>query len=155
MTKSINLIQDRKPTWTPTTAYDWDIKQPSTSSLPTATSAADTTATTDPTTDPTAGPSAPGTIPDIPIIDDDAEIPASTFNPLLYRALTGLATTLTPPPGQADPPGQDAAGPSGAAEGAMEGIAETNGATPADDGKSGTKPVRVGPKGLRKPKGAV
>lgn len=155
MSKSISLVQDRKPSWTPTTTYDWDIKPPPTSSLPSApTNPA--TAPPEATADPAAETPAPDLTDDMPTVDDDAELPASTFNPLLYRALTGLAATLPPPPGQAPPTGQDTAGATEpVADSAMEGVAETNGIPQAGAGKDGLKAVRVGPKGLRKPKGAV
>jgi hypothetical protein len=155
MSKSISLIQDHKPTWTPTTTYDWDIKPPPSSSLPP--SATNPTDIADgPVPEPTAEPTPVDADSETPAADDDAELPPSTFNPLLYRALTGLATTLAPPPEQGQPPGQDAtAAAEQATGGATDNAPEVNGNGQGGEGKEVPKGIRVGPKGLRKPKGAI
>ena len=159
MSKSISLIQDHKPTWNPTTTYDWDLKPPSASAIA-------HTATVTATANDAAGhlpvstaQVTTGDTDETPIaIDDDAELPPATFNPIMYRALTGIAATLAPPPDKPLPPGQEAKEPvPNGARGSTPGEAvggAVNGGL-AGEGKDGAKGVRVGPSGLRKPKKAA
>lgn len=94
LTSSVELLRKHKPKWTAENLYAWSITS-SPSSIPTA-------SLSQPIVDSSLfsingegkrsrGQSFEGTVE-----DEEAERPAETFNPLLFRALQSLAVTLPP-----------------------------------------------------------
>lgn len=153
LSASLSLLRANKPSWSPTTLYAWDIKPPH----PSAVTSASVDLSIESAT-PAAEAGTPAgtqeTLGKRPREDDDAERPASTFNPLLFRALQSVAASLPQPP---EAPMQDVE----VVKQRLEGKHEENVDTPVEEKKEAplekevaAKGVRIGPTGRRKPKGA-
>lgn len=83
-------------------------------------------------------------------LDEETERPATMFNPLLFRALQTVASSLPLLPGMDLPPPPPVVEPKPVAPEVKEG-------TPRAESKSDVNGsgIRIGPTGKRKPKGAA
>lgn len=120
LSSSLSLIKERKPHWTPESLYQWDIKPPPASALSSA-GPDEVVSEHDNHKKGTADlKRSAGDIDEIDSIglaagtaavddgasddDDDPPRPASAFNPLLFRALQTVASSLPdPPPAPVEP----------------------------------------------------
>lgn len=151
LSSSFSLLRANKPSWSPTTLYAWDIKPPHPSAVISAPALSLESST------PAIEPGTPAVVEETsakrPREDDDAERPASTFNPVLFRALQSVAAGLPVPPMA---PLQEVEVLKERLEAKLE---ETQVEPPVEEKKVAEKEpakgVRIGPTGRRKPKGAA
>ncbi|GAA5917235.1 hypothetical protein JCM6882_005536 [Rhodosporidiobolus microsporus] len=92
LSTSLSDLTALKPAWTPETLHNWDIKPPpaSTAALPASAEEGEALAGEVPAAEEGAE--------EKKAVEEEEERPADAFNPLLFRALQGVAATLEPPP---------------------------------------------------------
>ncbi|GAA5843814.1 hypothetical protein JCM11251_001810 [Rhodosporidiobolus azoricus] len=91
LSTSLSDLAALKPVWTPETLYNWDIKPPPASAIAHSASAEESAAAEGDAVE--AEKRDGGKMP-----EEEEERPAEAFNPLLFRALQGVAATLERPP---------------------------------------------------------
>ncbi|KAI5479715.1 Mediator complex, subunit Med6 [Pseudohyphozyma bogoriensis] len=105
LSSSLALLESKVPQWTPEKHYAWDIKSPadaSTSKLP-ITSSDDSSAVPVDVPPPEVAAAEEGGVDSIegPAVEEEKE--RTGFNPLLFRALQAVSSTLSMPPPPAPP----------------------------------------------------